>query len=75
MKLLFLPLLNASFVIIRYLSATKEALQKQLELVDRNRNLWMKSSQEVVRLKTMLQQAEETEKQLREQVCAHMFSR
>ena len=75
MKLLFLPLLTASFVIRRDLSATKEALQKQLELVDRNRNLWMKSSQEVVRLKTMLQQAEETEKQLREQVCALMFSR
>ena len=75
MKLLFLPLLTASVVIRRDLSATKEALQKQLELVDRNRNLWMKSSQEVVRLKTMLQQAEETEKQLREQVCAHMFSR
>lgn len=52
----------------RDLASTKEALKSQLGLVDKNRLLWMKSSQEVSRLKAMLLAAEETERQLRTQL-------
>lgn len=48
--------------------STKEALKSQLELVDKNRLLWLKSNQDVSRLKSMLQTAEETERQLRSQL-------
>lgn len=52
----------------RDLATTKEALKNQLGLVDQNRLLWVKSSQEVSRLRAMLQAAEETERQLRTQL-------
>lgn len=56
------------FLFRRDLAATKGMLKNQLELVDKNRSLWMKSSAEVGRLKEMLSAAEETEKQLRNQL-------
>jgi len=49
----------------RDLLLTKGAIKSQLELVDKRRVLWKNSSQEVVRLKAMLQAAEETEQQHR----------
>ncbi len=52
----------------RDLATTKEALKSQLGLVDQNRLLWVKSSQEVSRLRALLQAAEETERQLRTQL-------
>ena len=52
----------------RDLASTKEALKRQLGIVDQNRLLLDKSSQEVKRLKAMLQAAEETERQLRTQL-------
>ena len=52
----------------RDLASTKEALKSQLGIVDQNRLLLDKSSQEVKRLKAMLQAAEETERQLRTQL-------
>lgn len=61
---------HKNFVLLyrRDLALTKETLKNQLELVDKNRLLWMKSSQEVSRLKEMLSAAEETEKQLLSQL-------
>lgn len=47
---------------------TKETLKNQLGLVDKNRLLWLNSSQEVSRLRALLQTAEETERQLRTQL-------
>ncbi|XP_046444069.1 nucleolar protein dao-5-like isoform X3 [Daphnia pulex] len=52
----------------RDLASTKEALKCQLGLVDKNRLLWLNSSQEVNRLKALLQAAEGTERQLRTQL-------
>lgn len=49
----------------RDLVLTKEALKGQLGLVDKNRLLWLDSSREVNRLKAMLLEAEETERQFR----------
>lgn len=49
-------------------NAAKDALKSQLELVDKNRALLERSSQEVVRLKAMLQSAEETERQFKLQL-------
>ena len=50
------------------LAQSKEALKKQLELVNKQHALWLQSSQEVTRLKKMLLQAEESEKTLRSQL-------
>lgn len=47
---------------------TKAAIKNQLELVDKRRVLWKSSSQEVTRLKALLQAAEETEQQHRTQL-------
>ncbi|KAK4036974.1 hypothetical protein OUZ56_029019 [Daphnia magna] len=52
----------------RDLAMTKETLKNQLGLVDKNRLLWLNSSQEVSRLRALLQTAEETERQLRTQL-------
>ncbi|XP_057376813.1 nucleolar and coiled-body phosphoprotein 1-like isoform X2 [Daphnia carinata] len=52
----------------RDLAMTKETLKNQLGLVDKNRLLWLNSSQEVNRLRALLQTAEETERQLRTQL-------
>lgn len=47
---------------------TKVTIKNQLELVDKQRVLWKNSNQEVIRLKALLQAAEESEQQHRTQL-------